>query len=281
MFGKKRRISVTTGRVLGAPGSGLPSRRVTTKWSVLRARQQPGPSGGRHILEREYVCSSMIIDASLSSAVRPVSRPLAAPIPYLDLSASGGTGPADQDESVEDSAVGRPNVPPSLLPPPSGPSPPGHIRSPSELQGTVQSKMSSREAPSTVRTSEAVIKSMAPRVAEKMGSPVLPMETAKAFFAFFGAAVLLGPKTPPPTACQLAARWNYVKLVKAAVAFWRAARCSRAIFDVEWAPRMGALRAGISRSCVHVSQEKPPLPLGEMRTPREKGATSLYVSDAK
>ena len=50
---------------------------------------------------------------------------------------------------------------------------------------------------------------------------------------------MLGPKSASPVTSQQGVRWNYVKLGKAAVAYWHVVRGDRAFFDAEWAPRMG------------------------------------------
>ena len=59
------------------------------------------------------------------------------------------------------------------------------------------------------------------------------------FLSFFGAVLLLGPKSLSPASALHGVRWIYVKLVKAAVAHWHVVRGERAIFDAEWSPRMG------------------------------------------
>ena len=63
-------------------------------------------------------------------------------------------------------------------------------------------------------------------------------------------------------------------MVKAAIAYWHVARGERAVFDEHWTPRMGALRASIKRACIHVSVEKSPLLLGDVRELRRRAETS-------
>ena len=70
--------------------------------------------------------------------------------------------------------------------------------------------------------------------------PVLPVDSEGAFFAFFGSSVWLGRKSASRTTGWPTARWNYVKLVEAAAVFCRVARGSRAAFDGERPPQMGA-----------------------------------------
>ena len=63
---------------------------------------------------------------------------------------------------------------------------------------------------------------------------------------------------------QPAGRWSYLKLVEAAASVWHGVRGTRAVFDAEWPPRLGAFWAGIKRSCVHASAEESPLLLALM-----------------
>ena len=65
------------------------------------------------------------------------------------------------------------------------------------------------------------------------------MRAEAQFFAFFGAVLLLGPKSSSPVSSQPGVRWSYVKLVKAAATYWRVVRGTRAAFGGEWSPRMG------------------------------------------
>ena len=57
------------------------------------------------------------------------------------------------------------------------------------------------------------------------------MSAEAQFLPLFGAVPIVGPKSPPPVSGLPGVRWNYVKLVKAAVAHWHVARGERAIFD--------------------------------------------------
>ena len=82
---------------------------------------------------------------------------------------------------------------------------------------------------------------------------------------------MLGPKSASPVTPQQGVRWNYVKLVRAAVAYWRVVRGERALFDVEWAPRMGVFWPGAKRSCIHSTLEKIPLLFSDVHELRRKG----------
>ena len=87
------------------------------------------------------------------------------------------------------------------------------------------------------------------------------MSTEAQFFAFSGAVLLLGPKSPPPVSPQPGVRRNFVNLVEAAVAYVNVGE--RAAFDVEWSPRMGVSWSGVKTSCIHLTVEKsPPTILG-------------------
>ena len=197
---------------MGASCASLPPGVVSTRWIILRSQKRPGPTGVRDILESACVCFSMFIHAALSSAVRSVSRqfPFPAPVPALDLSSSGGTASVDQDEFAEEPATfdedltfGRAHLRPFLPPPARGPLSPAQIRFRPEMLGTVQSLSA---APGTVRTYEAVLNSMAPRVVEKLGWRVLPMETANVFLAFLGSVDLFGPRIPSPPSVGITLR---------------------------------------------------------------------------
>ena len=66
------------------------------------------------------------------------------------------------------------------------------------------------------------------------------VQAANQFYSFFGAVVLLGPKSPSPVCAQPVVCRSYVKLVKVAVSYWRVVRGERAVLDTDWTPRMGA-----------------------------------------
>ena len=100
-------------------------------------------------------------------------------------------------------------------------------------------------ASGSVRAYEATFRSIVPKVASKLGPQVLPMRSEAQFCASFGSALTLVPKTASPVSSQPGVRWSYVKLVKAAVAHWRATRGERAVFDAQWTPRMGVFGAGL------------------------------------
>ena len=101
------------------------------------------------------------------------------------------------------------------------------------------------------------------------------MSDEASFLAFFGSTILLGPKTPSPSAGRLALRWSSAKLLTAAVAFWHIARGSRAVFDGQWPPRMRVFWSGIKRSRVHVSSGKPPFLSADVRAVCDEGARAL------
>ena len=122
-------------------------------------------------------------------------------------------------------------------------------------------------ASGAVRTYEAILRGLAPKAALKLGSPVLLTSAEAQFLSFFGAVLILGPESPSPVSGLPVVRRNYVKLVKAAAAHWRVVRGERAVFDAEWAPRMGVFWSGVKRKCIHPSVEKtPPFGIGRART---------------
>ena len=106
--------------------------------------------------------------------------------------------------------------------------------------GEVRPTFDASTASGAVRTCEAILRGIAPKVAPNLGSPVLPMSTEAQFLSFFGAVLILGPNSPSPVSGLPGVRWKYVKLVKAAAAHWRVVRGVRAVFDSERSPRMGA-----------------------------------------
>ena len=91
--------------------------------------------------------------------------------------------------------------------------------------------MSSSTAPGAVRIYEAVLESMPPRSADRLGSAVFPKVAEDLFSAIFGVPSLFALKSVSPVTGQPMVRWDCVKLAKAASAFWRVARVSRAVFD--------------------------------------------------
>ena len=135
--------------------------------------------------------------------------------------------------------------------------PPASVASPAqeafrrELFDAAQSTSEVSAAAGAVRTYEATLRGVAPEVTAKLGPQVIPMIAEAQFFAFFGAILLLGPKSSYPAPSQPGVRWNYVKLVKAAVAYWRVVRFDRAVFGGEWPPRMGFFWSGAKRKCIH------------------------------
>ena len=101
------------------------------------------------------------------------------------------------------------------------------------------------------------------------------MRDESKFLSFFGAVVMLGPKSPAPPSGHPPVCWSYVKPVKAAGAFWRWVRGARAVFDVGRPPRCGVFGAGSTRSCVHHAVERAPLLLADMRVVCDGGAAGL------
>ena len=65
-----------------------------------------------------------------------------------------------------------------------------------------QSAFPNSAAPGTVRTYEATLRAIAPKVTAKLGSKVLPMSAEDVFYAFLSSAVLLGPNTASSASAQ-------------------------------------------------------------------------------
>ena len=108
------------------------------------------------------------------------------------------------------------------------------------------------------------MESIAPRIADTVGFPVLPMDSEGALFASFGTVAPLRRKSAFAVTGPTAVRWNCVKIVKAP-AFWRGARSSRAVFAREWSPQVEEFRDGRKRACLRAFCDTPPLLLKEMR----------------
>ena len=66
-----------------------------------------------------------------------------------------------------------------------------------------------------------------------------------------------------------------MELGKKAVAYWHVVRSRRAVFETDWSPRLGVFRPGAKRAHVHVSVEKCPLLLLDVRTMCVRGEASL------
>ena len=71
-----------------------------------------------------------------------------------------------------------------LLPPTTSPATLSQRRFRRELTAVVQTALSSRTAPGTVRTYEAELRSLAPRVVDILGASVPPTSDKAAFIAF-------------------------------------------------------------------------------------------------
>ena len=92
--------------------------------------------------------------------------------------------------------------------------------------------------PGTVRTYDTVLRTIVPKVANKLGVSVLPMHREVLFFGFFVGALLVGRRCTSPVTPQLTARWSNVKVVRVSVSYCRTVRGFSAIFDDGWSPQM-------------------------------------------
>ena len=211
-----------------------------------------------------FVCLSVMFShAALAAASRKAARTTNQAV---DLELGGPNRPEPfvmEDETGEDPphpdlSIASNTLVRDVLPPAASPSAEQETFR-RDLLEVVRSTFSANAASSTVHTYEAVLRGIVPKVTAKLGSSVLPMRTEAQFLSFFGGVLMLGPKAPSQVTSQPGVRWNYVKLVRAAVAYWHVVRGERAVFDAEWTPRMGVFWSGVKRSCVHSTVEKVPL----------------------
>ena len=203
------------------------------------------------------------------------SRAAAVPIPAapVDLGLSGPDRPCPVTFNGDVTEVSAPATDLSVTaPPPSAEVlvPAASLSADQEsfrekLYAGLQSAFVACAAPGVVRSYEATLRAIATKVSLKLGVPVLPILAANQFYSFFGSVVLLGPKSLPPFYAQPDVRWIYAKLAKAAAAYWHVVRGGRAVFDANWAPRMGVFWAGIKRGRVHGRVEKSPALLIDVR----------------
>ena len=222
-------------------------------------------SGGIPLIPRAFslFVSAMFSHAALSAASRRAARASQQSV-NLELGGPGRPEPLITEDEMEtapsppDLSIASGTLVRDVLPPVASPSPEQELFR-RELLEVARSTFGANAASGTVHTYEAVLRGIAPKVMAKLGSAVLPMSTEAQFLSFFGAVLILGPKTPSHVTSQPAVRWNYAKLVKAAVAYWHVVRGERAAFDAEWTPRMGVFWSGVKRSCVHSTSEKLPL----------------------
>ena len=108
-------------------------------------------------------------------------------------------------------------------------------------------------------------RSPAPQGRGEGGAPGAAHVARGRIYASSSSGVLLGPETVLSASPRPGVSWGYARLVMAAVAFWRVACWTRAVFDREWPPRMEVVWPGAKRSCVHVSSERRPLLLSDVR----------------
>ena len=110
----------------------------------------------------------------------------------------------------------------------------------SEVRQAISAALAASAAPGTVRTFAAVLRRVVTKMTGKLGAPAIPMVSEPAFFGFFASALLVRPHSPSSAPSQLAVRWSYVRLVEAALAFWRSRRNGRVVFDKDRSLQMGA-----------------------------------------
>ena len=130
-----------------------------------------------------------------------------------------------------------------------------------EVLDVPTSAFASSAAPGSVRTYEAALKSVTPKVTSKVGYQIFPMRRTSSF---------VGPRFSASSAGQLVVCWSYVELVEAAVAFWRSVRGILPVFEKDCGTHIGAFWAGLKKACSDAHREKGPLPLPEKRSVLER-----------
>ena len=148
----------------------------------------------------------MFSHAAMSAAVRKASS-AAMGLPDLDVGVPSRPEPLIVDDELSDEeplpdlSVSAGAFVREVLPPAVAPSPEQEAFR-RDLLGVVRSAFGACASSGTARTYETVLKSIAPKVTAKLGSSVLPMQSEAQFYAFFGAALMLGPKTSSPATSQ-------------------------------------------------------------------------------
>ena len=177
------------------------------------------------------VCPRMFPYAAFASSAGAVSRD--APVEQVDRDLAGtdrdslfafDAAPAAPSVSPEDSSVLGAAASVSFLPPALGAPSAEQARFREEARSTLQSLSAPSAAPGTVRTNEATLRAIAPKITARLSSRALPLESGGVPYAFFTAVLFLGPKSPSSVTGQPAVHRSYVSPVKAAAAFWHVAR---------------------------------------------------------
>lgn len=137
------------------------------------------------------VCSRMFLAWRSPSATRAVPRALQVEQADLELTGSDRSCPSafDEDAEVPDMSIGDLSVsdipvPVSLLPPASGAPSVEQGRFRRELHRAHRPIFASSTPPGTVRTYEATLRAIAPKVTAKLSSRLLPMGSECALFPF-------------------------------------------------------------------------------------------------
>ena len=150
----------------------------------------------------------MFSRAAFSVASRKASPSVSHPPIYPDLAGPGRPCPVVLDEEVEGESRPFPDLTVSSNPlardalPPASAALPVQEASRRELFDATQSTFEVSAAAGAVRTYEATLHAIAPKVTLKLGPHVLPMRTEAQFFAVFGAVLFLGPKSSSPASSQ-------------------------------------------------------------------------------
>ena len=169
--------------------------------------------------------SAMFSHAAMAAASRKASISTIVPPVDLGLDGASHSEPIIVDDEVEDDPPPLPDLSVSSAPLVRDVFPPALSASPEReafrgnLLEVVRTTFGACSASGTVRTYEAILRGIVPKVALRLGSAVLPMRREAQFYSFFGSVLMLGPKSTSPVSLQRGARWNYVNLVEAALAY--------------------------------------------------------------
>ena len=142
-----------------------------------------------------------------------------------------GATPTRTDLSVSPAPSGQ-----DVLAPAAGPLSSEQESFRRELFSAAPSVFVASAAPGAVRTFEATLRVVVPKVSAKIGARVLPVNTESEFSSFLASVALPGPKTASSVSAQPAARWSYVEVVKAPTAYWRVVRGKRTVLETDWFP---------------------------------------------
>ena len=234
----------------GHASADVPGGRPHVAFSASRVEMSCDLLSPLRLIRHPFVLS-VFSRAAFSSAARAAAPPSAVASHDLGLRAQNADYPLEPEKSFEPHAVPSQDLSVLLapsqtfrLPPTTGPVTVSQECFRRELLGAAQTVTGSSSAPGAVRTYEALLRSLVPRVVDDLGAPALPMEDEATCVASFGATLLFGPKSHTLSKGQPTVKWSYVKLVMATATCWHVVCGSHPVFDGKWSPRMGLCGKG-------------------------------------